>query len=147
MAGVTRLGFYNLYLNQTARNVFSSTGCHVRMITSSAHKRKIFKIQDETDFEERVVKSDVPVVIDFQASWCGPCKILEPRLETVIGTKNEKVHLAKVDIDANAEIAMKYDVQAVPHVVGFKNGKTQKSFTGVKDEDQLESFVNQLIDA
>nr|ABX75495.1 thioredoxin 2 [Lycosa singoriensis] len=116
-----------------------------RLLSVTSASRKIFKIQDENDFEERVIKSEVPVIIDFQATWCGPCKLLEPRLENIIGSRNNKVHLAKVDIDANAELAMKYDVQAVPHVVGFKNGQAQSSFIGLKDEDQIESFVDKLI--
>ncbi|KFM74385.1 Thioredoxin, mitochondrial, partial [Stegodyphus mimosarum] len=116
-----------------------------RTVSTSSVSRKIFKIQDETDFKERVLQSDVPVVVDFQASWCGPCKILEPRLETIIGSKNDKLHLAKVDIDANAELAMQYDVEAVPHVIAYKNGQKQSSFIGVQDQDQIESFVNKLI--
>ncbi|GBO05768.1 hypothetical protein AVEN_266462-1 [Araneus ventricosus] len=71
--------------------------------------------------------------------------MLEPRLEVVVGKYAEKVHLAKVDIDENSEIAMNHDVQAVPHVLGYKNGQPQKSFTGLKDEDQIESFVKELI--
>ncbi|KAG8190042.1 hypothetical protein JTE90_000136 [Oedothorax gibbosus] len=123
-----------------------SSNLYARSITTSSIPRKIFKIQDEKDFQEMVVKSELPVVIDFQASWCGPCKILEPRLEVVIGKHHDKVHLAKVDIDTNAELAMEYNVTAVPHVLGYRNGAPQKSFVGVKDEDQIESFVNELIE-
>ncbi|XP_035226910.1 thioredoxin, mitochondrial-like, partial [Stegodyphus dumicola] len=84
--------------------------------------------------------------LKFIYSWCGPCKILEPRLETIIGSKNDKVHLAKVDIDANAELAMQYNVsEAVPHVIAYKNGQKESSFIGVQDQDQIESFVNKLI--
>ncbi|GFU34255.1 thioredoxin, mitochondrial [Nephila pilipes] len=117
----------------------------VRSLTVSSVNRKIFKIQDEKDFEDKVLKSELPVIVDFQASWCGPCKLLEPRLETIVGKHSDKVHLAKVDIDDNSEIALNHDVQAVPHVLGFRNGQAQKSFTGVKDEDQIESFVKELI--
>ncbi|XP_055950638.1 thioredoxin, mitochondrial-like [Argiope bruennichi] len=132
-----------------SRNLFRKSAVVSRIcskpLSTSSVRQKIFKIQDEKDFENMVLKSDLPVVVDFKASWCGPCKMLEPRLEIVVSKYAEKVHLAKVDIDENSEIAMNHDVQAVPHVLGYRNGQPQKSFTGLKDEDQIESFVKELI--
>ncbi|KAA0202254.1 hypothetical protein HAZT_HAZT007924 [Hyalella azteca] len=72
----------------------------------------MFNVQDEEDFQKRVIDSATPVIVDFHASWCGPCKLLAPRIEKVIAGKGEKVHLAKVDIDDISDVALKYGVCA-----------------------------------
>jgi len=113
--------------------------------TSSIHLNKnIINIQDEEDFKKQVVESAVPVIVDFHATWCGPCKLIGPRLEALVGAQEGKVVLAKVDIDDLAEIAMDHEVQAVPTVIGMKDGKVIDSFVGVKDDDQLKSFIRGL---
>ncbi|XP_013783980.1 thioredoxin, mitochondrial-like [Limulus polyphemus] len=122
-----------------------TTGQKHRSIASSSCLWDSFNVQDNADFEDRVLKSNVPVIVDFHATWCGPCKLLGPRLEKVIDSKGDKVHLAKVDIDNLTELAMEYGVSAVPSVVGIKDGKVLDQFVGVLDEDKLESFVDKLI--
>ncbi|XP_070580949.1 thioredoxin, mitochondrial-like [Ptychodera flava] len=112
--------------------------------TSSCY-RKSFNVQDSEDFTERVIKSDVPTIVDFHATWCAPCKILGPRLEKVIGEKEGKVQLAKVDIDDNTDLAMEYGVSAVPTVIAMKNGEKVNEFIGVQEDDQLKSFVDGLL--
>lgn len=104
-----------------------------------------FTVQDENDFKEKVLQSNTPVIVDFQATWCGPCKTLGPRLESIIATKGDKVHLAKVDIDDNSDLAIEYGVTAVPAVFGIKNGRVTDKFVGVLDDDQVNSFVDKLI--
>uniref|UniRef100_A0AC11CWP9 Thioredoxin 2 n=1 Tax=Ovis aries TaxID=9940 RepID=A0AC11CWP9_SHEEP len=96
-----------------------------------------FNIQDGPDFQDRVVNSETPVVVDFHAQWCGPCKILGPRLEKVV--------MAKVDIDDHTDLALEYEVSAVPTVLAMKNGDVVDKFVGIKDEDQLEAFLKKLI--
>lgn len=105
----------------------------------------IFNIQDEDDFKDRVKRSKMPVIVDFHASWCGPCKILGPRLETIIGKKEGKVLLAKVDVDELADLAVHFGVQAVPTVVAMKNGKSVEKFTGLKDDTELGAFVDKIV--
>ncbi|XP_015910466.1 thioredoxin, mitochondrial [Parasteatoda tepidariorum] len=121
----------------------SNTGAN--LFSTSSNYRKVFTLQDLSEFNETVLKSELPVVVDFKASWCGPCKMLEPRLETVVAKNADKVHLVKVDIDTFQDLAMEYEVESVPCVIGFKNGKVQKNFIGLQDEDKIESFVNELI--
>ena len=75
-------------------------------------------------------------------SWCGPCKLLEPRLETAIASKKGAVHLAKVDIDEQDAIAAKYNVTSLPTVFAFKKGKVTDQFIGVKDQDIVHAFVS-----
>ncbi|XP_026806018.1 uncharacterized protein LOC113549035 [Rhopalosiphum maidis] len=111
-------------------------------ITTTRHK--IIKIQDQDDFNTQVLKSKEPVVIDFFATWCGPCKMLLPRIEKIIEEHNGTIHLAKVDIDDNAEIAMEYGVSVVPELVLMKDGKVQGKMIGLQDEDKLKHFVSKL---
>ncbi|XP_004675749.1 PREDICTED: thioredoxin, mitochondrial [Condylura cristata] len=105
-----------------------------------------FNIQDGPDFQDRVVNSETPVVVDFHAQWCGPCKILGPRLEKMVAKQQGKVVMAKVDIDDHTDLAIEYEVSAVPTVLAIKNGDVVDKFVGIKDEDQLEAFLKKLID-
>ena len=98
------------------------------------------------DFKTKVLSSDVPVVVDFSATWCGPCKILGPRLDAAIAATNSKVNLAVVDIDDNSDLAIEHGVQAVPTVVAFKDGQIVDKFVGLLDEDKLGAFVSNLHD-
>lgn len=107
--------------------------------------RQSFNVQDQEDFQKRVLNSTTPVIVDFHAKWCGPCKILGPRLEALATEKKDKFHLAKVDIDNNPELAEEYSVSAVPSVIAIKAGKVEGSFVGVLDDDKLKAFVNKLI--
>nr|XP_033791019.1 thioredoxin, mitochondrial isoform X2 [Geotrypetes seraphini]XP_033791020.1 thioredoxin, mitochondrial isoform X2 [Geotrypetes seraphini]XP_033791021.1 thioredoxin, mitochondrial isoform X2 [Geotrypetes seraphini]XP_033791022.1 thioredoxin, mitochondrial isoform X2 [Geotrypetes seraphini] len=104
-----------------------------------------FNVQDEDDFHERVINCKTPVIVDFHANWCGPCKILGPRLEKMVAKQQGKVLMAKVDIDNHTELAIKYEVSAVPTVIAVKKGDVVDKFVGVKDDDQLEAFVKRVI--
>ena len=74
--------------------------------------------------------------------WCGPCRLLEPRLETAVASKKGSVHLAKVDVDEQDAIAARYDVTSLPTVYAFKNGQATDHFIGLKDEDIVQAFVS-----
>ncbi|XP_054844436.1 thioredoxin, mitochondrial [Eublepharis macularius] len=107
--------------------------------------RDTFNVQDGDDFQDRVLKSQKPVVVDFHAQWCGPCKILGPRLEKMVAKQKGKVLMAKVDIDDHTDLALEYEVSAVPTVLALKNGNVVDKFVGIKDEDQLEAFLKKLL--
>ncbi|KAL0993066.1 hypothetical protein UPYG_G00102800 [Umbra pygmaea] len=104
-----------------------------------------FNIQDQEDFTERVLKNELPVLIDFHAQWCGPCKILGPRLEKAVSKQKGKVAMAKVDIDDHTDLAIKYGVSAVPTVIAMRGGNVIDQFVGIKDDDALDSFVSKLV--
>ncbi|KAM4651832.1 thioredoxin, mitochondrial [Discoglossus pictus] len=116
-----------------------------RPISTSPLCRNTFNVQDADDFQERVVGSETPVVVDFHAQWCGPCKILGPRLEKMVAKQQGKVLMAKVDIDDHTDLAIEYEVSAVPTVLAMKNGDVVDKFVGLKDEDQLEAFLKKLV--
>jgi len=131
----------NIVKNMSLTKIFTRT------LKTTTIRHRIIKIQDQEDFNKHVLNSKEPVVIDFFATWCGPCKMLLPRIEKVIEEHNDTINLVKVDIDDNAEIAMEYGVSVVPELIAMKNGKVQGKIIGLQDEDKLKTFVSKLIDA
>merc|ERR1719242_454301 len=115
-----------------------------RCLATSANKTASYSVQDEEDFKTRVLASQVPVVVDFSAQWCGPCKMLTPRLDAAIAAQEGAVDLAIVDIDDLAELAMEHNVNAVPTVIGVKGGKVIDRFVGLLEEDKLSAFIDNL---
>ncbi|XP_037522774.1 thioredoxin, mitochondrial [Rhipicephalus sanguineus] len=116
-----------------------------RCISTAQASRAQFSIQDKEDFKSKVLESKKPVVVNFRATWCGPCKMLTPRLEAAVDARGEKVDLAKVDIDEQADLAFQYEVEAVPAVIMFKDGQVTDRFLGLKDKDQIESFLDKAV--
>ena len=112
-----------------------------RSIFLSRHTKEEYDIESEETFKEKVLESTKPVIVDFHAVWCSPCKQLGPILSNVVNKRENKVDLAKVDIDKHPELAIQYGVAAVPTVMLFQDGKMLKSFLGVLPEADIEQFV------
>lgn len=100
----------------------------------------------EADFQYEVLahSSQRPVVVDFWAAWCQPCKLLSPILEQLAQAGNGSFRLAKVDVDANPGLVMQYSVQGVPAVKAFRNGQMVAEFTGLRTEQQVREFLHSL---
>src|SRR5262249_48052536 len=88
---------------------------------------------------------DVPVVVDFWADWCGPCKALTPVLEGEVAARDGQVELAKVDVDANPQLAAHYEVRGIPAVKAFRNGRVVAEFVGAQPRPMVESFLDGLL--
>ncbi|XP_075978942.1 thioredoxin, mitochondrial [Anticarsia gemmatalis] len=131
--------------NLLARNVNAlKTPQVVRHFSVTSAKADIVKIQSTEDFKNKVINSKVPVVVDFFATWCNPCRMLTPRLESIISENKGKVILAKVDIDEQTDLALDYEVSSVPVLVAIKDGKVQQRLVGLQDTDKLRKWIGQL---
>ena len=108
----------------------------------------VIDINQDQFLDEVVEKSKTtPVLVDFWAPWCGPCKQLTPVLEKLVNSKNGKIILAKVNVDENQGIAAQLKIQSIPTVYGFVDGKPIDAFQGAQPESQIEKMIDKLIEA
>ena len=116
--------------------------------TKTAGNSGVIKDTDAANFMVDVIEAsvEVPVLVDFWAPWCGPCKQLGPMLEKLVQQAGGLLRLVKVNIDENQEIAAQLRVQSVPMVYAFKNGQPVDAFTGALPESQLKTFIDRLLD-
>lgn len=102
------------------------------------------KIND-SDFEEKVYKSDIPVLVDFYADWCGPCKMADPVLEELSEQYKDKISIVKVNVDQNQQTAQKYSVMSIPTTIVFKNGEEVARQTGFSGKENFEEMIKRAL--
>ena len=98
-----------------------------------------------TDFEEQVLKSEQPVMVDYWADWCGPCKMIAPILDEIADEYDGKLKVAKLNVDENQEIAQKYSVRGIPTLMIFKSGDVAATKVGAVSKSQLSAFIDSVI--
>ncbi len=101
----------------------------------------IVHVSDQS-FEEEVLKADGPVLIDYWAEWCGPCKMIAPILEELADEYGEKIKIAKLNIDENPETPPKYGIRGIPTLMLFKNGNVEATKVGAVSKSQLIDFID-----
>ena len=101
----------------------------------------IVHLSDDT-FEEEVVNSDLPVLVDYWADWCGPCKMIAPILEEVANEYGDKVKIAKLNIDENPSTPPKYGIRGIPTLMLFKGGNVEATKVGAVSKSQLTAFID-----
>lgn len=94
------------------------------------------------NFEEEVLKSSIPVIVDFWASWCMPCKMMSPVMDEIEKELNGKLKVCKVNIDEERDLAIKYEVMSIPTFLVFKEGKVVNKSVGVQDKKEIISLIN-----
>ncbi len=99
----------------------------------------------ESQFEQEVIKETLPVLVDFWAPWCGPCKMLGPVLEDVASSNDSRLKVVKVNVDENPDLAQRFEVMGIPSMFLFKDGEVVDSFTGAMSKQALTEKIEKHI--
>ncbi len=100
---------------------------------------------NDASFDAEVISSDKPVLVDFWAPWCGPCKALGPVIEEISNDFVDKVKVGKVNVDENPEISMKFGIRSIPTLIVFKNGEVQEQIIGAVPKSEIEKALQKVV--
>ncbi|HHM24111.1 MAG TPA: thioredoxin [Bacteroidetes bacterium] len=100
----------------------------------------------DANFDDEVLKSDLPVLVDFWAIWCGPCKMVEPIVETLAQEYAGKLKVVKMDVDKNPNVPMRYGIRSIPTLLFFKNGQVVDQVIGAVPKRMIEDRIRKIID-
>jgi thioredoxin 1 len=101
----------------------------------------------DQNFETEVLKSSTPVLVDFWAEWCPPCRMLTPTIEKLANDYSGKVKVGKVDTDSNRDVSIKYGIMSIPTVILFRNGEVTQKFVGLRNEREFREALDALAKA
>lgn len=133
----------SILLNKQGNNLNSIQEANIKHESIESYEEesnmKILSVSNE-NFENEVLKSENPVLIDFYAEWCGPCKMVSPIVEQ-IAKENDNVKVVKINIDDNQDLAVKYGVTAIPTLIVIKNGEETNRIVGVASQSEIEEMI------
>lgn len=99
----------------------------------------------DASFDDDVLKAETPVLVDFWAAWCGPCKMIAPVLDELAGEYGDKVKICKMDVDANKETPAKFNIRGIPTLMVFKGGNAEGTKVGALSKSQLKEFIDSVL--
>ena len=131
------------------RGWFEVRGCagasapppHAIILGGKMATNTILEVTD-SDFDQTVLKSDQPVMVDFWAAWCGPCRMIAPALEEIAGALGDKVKIVKLNVDENPKTAAKYGIMSIPTLMMFKNGEIASRQVGAAPKQKLQQWIS-----
>jgi thioredoxin 1 len=121
-------------------SIIYSCGTGTKGNNSAASEKELIIVNDMGSFNE-IINGNTPVLVDFYADWCGPCKMMAPIMQQVSREMDGKVKVIKVDVDKNEDVARKYQIRSIPTMILFKNGKVLWQGVGVMQADQIKAII------
>lgn len=115
-------------------------------LSTYAKDEKDYIVLTDDNFKKEVLESDIPVIVDFWAEWCGPCKVLGPTIEKMATEYKGKIKVGKVNVDNYKKLAIMYKVRSIPYVATFKEGKVVDSFVGSIPEKDVKAFFEKQLE-
>lgn len=115
------------------------------MTTTDEHAGSAVRVVTDDTFEAEVLKSDLPVLLEFTADWCGPCRMLAPILKSIAEEESERLTVAALDVDANPATVQRYGVMAMPTLMVFRAGEAVKSLVGARPKGRLMREIEDVI--
>jgi thioredoxin 1 len=126
-------------------NMFISYSAHLLgTMNNETTKSKVVHLNDG-EFDTEVLKSNVPVLVDFYADWCGPCHAIAPTIEALSNEFEGKIKFVKVDVDANQEVASRYEIMSIPTIMLFENGKVEDSIVGAYPANVYKQHIERAL--